>query len=258
VNLPGWAEAAGVAAAAIAGLAAGSCAAVLAARVPIRASASRRESCPHPCGALRAADLIPLAGWLRLRDRCPACRQELGAWYPVAELITVGIFVALWLRFGPSPALPAFCYLAIISVALAFIDARYKRLPDVLTLPSYPVALVMLGAAAPFVPAGGRHFIGALIGMAAAWLFFVLQAFVYPAGIGWGDVKLSGVLGFYLGWFGVGALLAGLLGGYLLAAAAGIGLLIAGRATRKSMLPFGPFLLASSLAVIVAGGYRFS
>jgi leader peptidase (prepilin peptidase)/N-methyltransferase len=258
VNLAGWAAAAGVAAAAIAGLAGGSCAAILAARVPFRGSASRLESCPHPGHGLRGGDLIPLAGWLRLRDRCPACRAELGAWFPAAELITAGIFVALWLRFGPSPALPAFCYLAVISVALAFIDARYKRLPDALTLPSYPAAVVLLGAGAPFLPGGFRHLAGGLIGMAAALLFFVLQALIYPAAIGWGDVKLSGVLGLYLGWFGAGALLTGLLGGYLLAAAAGIGLLCTRRATRKSMLAFGPFLLVSSLAVIIAGGYRFS
>ena len=157
-------------------------------------------------------------------------------------------------QLRPSPALPAFCYLAVIAVALAVIDARHKRLPNALTLPSYPVALILLGVAAVFVPGGAHHFAEALIAMAAAWAFFVLQAFIYPAGIGWGDVKLSGVLGLYLGWFGARALLAGLFGGYLLAAVAAIGLLLARRATRKSLLPFGPFLLASSLAVIIAGG----
>jgi leader peptidase (prepilin peptidase) / N-methyltransferase len=88
--------------------------------------------------------------------------------------------------------------------------------------------------------------------MAAVWLFFVLQAFVYPAGIGWGDVKLSGVIGLYLGWFGIGAVLAGIIGGYLLAAVTGIGLIAARRATRKSQIPFGPFLLASALATLLA------
>ena len=209
---------------------------------------------PRAYGPPQLADLIPLAGWLRLRRRYPACRAELGIWYPAAELITAGLFVALWFRFGASPALPAFCYLAVIGVALAFIDARHKRLPNALTLPSYPVALVLLGVAAVFVPGGGRHLADGLIGMAAAWLLFALQAFIYPAGIGWGDVKLSGLLGLYLGWFGASALLIGLFGGYLLAAVAAVGLLLAGRATRKSLLPFGPFLLASSLAVIIAGG----
>jgi leader peptidase (prepilin peptidase) / N-methyltransferase len=174
-------------------------------------------------------------------------------WWPPGA-VTAAAFAALWLRFGASPLLPALCYLAAAGVPLAFIDARHKRLPDLLTLPSYPVALALLGAAAPFVRSGGRHLVYGLIGMAAVWLFFVLQSFVYPAGIGWGDVKLSGVIGLYLGWFGAGTVLAGIIGGYLLAAMTGIGLIAARRATRKSQIPFGPFLIAGALAVLLVAG----
>ena len=291
MDVPNWAAVGGLL---LAGLAAGSIASLLAVWIPARRRpdppqhgqaqheqpynepaqhepaqhepAQHERLPPHPEPplwpqlpgyALQLADLIPVAGWLRLRRRYPANQAEFGIWYPAAELITASLFVALWFQFGASPALPAFCYLAVIGVALAFIDARHKRLPNALTLPSYPAALVLLGIGAVFLPGGGRHLVDSLIGMAAALLFFVLQAFIYPAGIGWGDVKLSGVLGLYLGWFGASALLIGLFGGYLLAAAAAIGLLLAGRATRKSLLPFGPFLLASSLAVILAGGGPF-
>jgi leader peptidase (prepilin peptidase)/N-methyltransferase len=174
-------------------------------------------------------------------------------WWP-SGAVTATAFAGLWLRFGSSPLLPALCYLAAVGVPLAFIDARHKRLPDLLTLPSYPAALALLGVAAPFVPSGGRHLVYGLIGMAAVWLFFVLQAFVYPAGIGWGDVKLSGVVGLYLGWFGASTVLAGIIGGYLLAALTGIGLIVARRATRKSQIPFGPFMIAGALAVLLAAG----
>jgi leader peptidase (prepilin peptidase) / N-methyltransferase len=155
------------------------------------------------------------------------------------------------IRFGPSPALPAFCYLAAIGVPLAVIDARCQRLPDALTLPSYPVALALLGLAALLAPGGAGHFLGALAGLALAWGVFLLQVLVYPAGLGWGDVKLSGLLGLYLGWLGLGALAAGLFLGYLFAAAAGLALIAARRASRKSRLPFGPYLLAGALTAIV-------
>src|SRR5260221_12758582 len=111
-------------------------------------------------------------------------------WWPPG-LVTAAAFGGLGLRFGASPLLPAFCYLALVGVPLAFIDARNRRLPDLMTLPSYPAGLLLLGVAAPFIRSGGRHLGYAVIGMAAVWLFFVLQAFVYPAGIGWGGVKLS-------------------------------------------------------------------
>jgi leader peptidase (prepilin peptidase)/N-methyltransferase len=180
------------------------------------------------------------------------------------------------MRFGPSPALPAFCYLAGIGVPLAVIDARCQRLPDALTLPSYPVALALLGFAALLLPGGAGHFRGALAGMALAWGVFLLQVLLYPAGLGWGDVKLAGLLGLYLGWLGgawlggawlgaawlgggwlggawldQGALVAGLFLGYLFAAAAGLALIAARRASRKSRLPFGPYLLAGTLSAIL-------
>jgi leader peptidase (prepilin peptidase)/N-methyltransferase len=169
-----------------------------------------------------------------------------------AALATAAVLLmGMWLRFGASPVLPAFGYLAVISAPLAFIDVAVRRLPDALTLPSYPAALILLGAAALATPGGTRHLVTALIGMAAALAFFVLQAFIYPAGIGWGDVKLSGVTGLYLGWFGARAVLTGLVAGYLLAALAGLVLIAARRATRKSHIPFGPFLLAGALLVIL-------
>jgi leader peptidase (prepilin peptidase)/N-methyltransferase len=180
------------------------------------------------------------------------------------------------MRFGPSPALPAFCYLAGIGVPLAVIDARCQRLPDALTLPSYPVALALLGFAALLLPGGAGHFHGALAGMALAWAVFLLQVLLYPAGLGWGDVKLAGLLGLYLGWLGggwlggswlggawlggswlggawldQGALVAGLFLGYLFAAAAGLALIATRRASRKSRLPFGPYLLAGTLSAIL-------
>jgi leader peptidase (prepilin peptidase)/N-methyltransferase len=165
------------------------------------------------------------------------------------------------MRFGPSPALPAFCYLAWISVPLAVIDARCQRLPDALTLPSYPVALALLGFAALLLPGGAGHFVGALAGLALACGVFLLQVLLYPAGLGWGDVKLAGLLGLYLGWLGgswlggswldQGTLVAGLFLGYLFAAVAGLVLIATRRASRKSRLPFGPYLLAGALTAIL-------
>src|SRR5262249_57512180 len=101
---------------------------------------------------------------------------------------------------------------------------------------------------------GGRRFLSALAGLAAAWLFFALLALIHPGGLGWGDVKLSGVLGLYLGWLGAAALAVGLLGAFVLAALAGLGLFAAWEAARKSLLPFGPLILASARARIAATG----
>jgi leader peptidase (prepilin peptidase)/N-methyltransferase len=244
-----------IAGAAVAGLVAGRLAVVAAACLPGYVPARRVPSlrCPHGAG-LRAADLVPGTGWRRLRGRCAECAPALGTWPLAAELLTAAVFAVLALRFGPHPVLVAFCYLGAVGVALAFIDARLRRLPDALTLPSYPVALALLGVAALAGPDGGRRLLTALAGLAGAWLLFVAQALIYPAGIGWGDVKLSGLLGLYLGWLGVGALITGLFAGYLLAAVAALALLAARRASRTSHIPFGPFLLAGTLIAILLSG----
>jgi leader peptidase (prepilin peptidase) / N-methyltransferase len=181
-------------------------------------------------------------------------RAGTGGWTWATIAVTAVTLAAVVLRFGLSPVLPAFCYLAAAGVPLAFIDARQRRLPDVLTLPSYPACLLLLGVAAPFLPGGSGRFVHALIGMAAAVAFFGLLLLVSPAGIGLGDVKLAGPLGAYLGWLGAAAFVTGLLAAWLLAAVTAIGLLLARRATRKTEIPFGPFLIASTLGVVLASG----
>jgi leader peptidase (prepilin peptidase)/N-methyltransferase len=176
-------------------------------------------------------------------------------WILVTTLVTAAVVAAVAVRFGLSPVLPAFCYLAVAGVPLAFIDARQRRLPDVVTLPSYPASLLLLGAAALFVPGGPGRFGHALIGMAVAVAFFLGLLLMSPAGIGLGDVKLAGPLGAYLGWLGAAAFVTGLMAAWLLAAATAIGLLLTGRATRKTEIPFGPFLIAATLAVVLASGF---
>jgi leader peptidase (prepilin peptidase) / N-methyltransferase len=175
-------------------------------------------------------------------------------WVISATLVTIATVVAVAVRFGLSPQAPAFCVLAGAGVPLAFIDARECRLPNAVTLPAYPACLALLGAAAPFVSGGTGRFVHALIGMAAAVAFFGVLLLASPTGIGMGDVKLAGPLGAYLGWLGTTAFLAGLLAGFVLAAAAGLGLVLAGKATRRSQFPLGPFLIAGTLAVVLASG----
>jgi leader peptidase (prepilin peptidase) / N-methyltransferase len=175
-------------------------------------------------------------------------------WAVLATLVTLATMAAVLARFGISPVAPAFCALAAAGVPLAFFDARTSRLPNLVTLPAYPACLALLGAAAPFLAGGAARLIHALIGMAAAVAFFGMLLLASPSGIGLGDVKLAGPLGAYLGWLGATAFVAGLLAAFLLAAAAGLGLVLAGKATRRSQFPLGPFLIAGALAVVLVSG----
>jgi leader peptidase (prepilin peptidase)/N-methyltransferase len=90
--------------------------------------------------------------------------------------------------------------------------------------------------------------------MVALYALYFLLALVYPAGMGFGDVKLAGVLGLYLGWLGWAEVVTGGFLGFLFGGVVGGALMFARRAGRKSMLPFGPFMLAGALVAIICGG----
>jgi leader peptidase (prepilin peptidase) / N-methyltransferase len=238
--------------AAVFGLAIGSFLNVVIHRVPAGQSVVRPPSACPQCGhAIRNRDNVPVLGWLLLRGKCRDCSAPISARYPLVELGTAALFAVMALRFGLDWVLPAYLYLAAVSVALALIDIDLKRLPDALTLPSYPVALVLLGAA--WLLGSDGSLLRAVLGGVVAFAFYFLLLFAYPAGMGFGDVKLAGVLGLYLGWLGWGILAAGLFLGFLLGGVFGIVLIAAKRAGRKSKVPFGPFMLGGALLAVLVG-----
>jgi leader peptidase (prepilin peptidase)/N-methyltransferase len=150
---------------------------------------------------------------------------------------------------GTEPELPAYLWLGAVGVTLAVIDWETLRLPDRLTLPSYPVGLVLLAVPADW-SALGRGVLGAAAAGAAA----LLLAFVAPGGgLGFGDVKLLGVLGLFLGWLGWGVLVLGVALGFLAGAVAAVALLASRRAGLRDHLAFGPWLIAGALVAVVAG-----
>ena len=153
-------------------------------------------------------------------------------------------------RFGLTSELPAYLYLAAVGLALALIDLDVKRLPDVLTLPSYGVGVVLLGLASLDEP---YPLLRALLGAAAMFAVYFALAFAYPAGMGFGDVKLSGVLGLYTAWLGWDVWGVCLFLGFLLGGLFGIALIALGRGGRKTAVPFGPFMLLGALIAILGG-----
>ena len=222
-------------------------------RVPRGESIVRPPShCPSCDNEIAPRDNIPVVSWLLLRGRCRRCGARISVRYPLVELATAALFAGFAVRFGPHAVLPAYLYLAAVGVALAMIDFDVKRLPDPLTLPSYPVGIVLLGMAAA-VDGDAWPFERALIGMAALFAFYFIIAFISPRGMGFGDVKLSGVVGLYLGWIGWGALAVGAFAAFVLGGLTGIGVVLFAGGGRKTKVPFGPFMLLGALVGIYAG-----
>ena len=213
------------------------------------------SACPRCGHEIRPRDNLPVIGWLILRGRCRDCGNPISARYPLVELATGVLFAVTALLTGLSWLLPAMLYLVAIGIALALIDIDTKRLPNAIVLPSYVVGAVLLALASanPGGESDWGAFVRALIGAAAMFTVYFLLLLIYPAGMGFGDVKLSGVLGLYLAWFGWGSLVVGWFAAYLLGGVFSIGLLLVHRANRKSGIPFGPWMLLGAAVGILFG-----
>jgi prepilin signal peptidase PulO-like enzyme (type II secretory pathway) len=244
-------------------------------RLPLKRSLVSPPSACGGCGArIRPWDNIPVLSWLLLRGRCRDCRVRISARYPLVELGTAVFFgVVAWRllpgrsasstsgvgstvgaigNYGIVMTLVAFLYLAAVSVALTMIDIDTHTLPNRIVLPAYPVAVILLTGVAQLIGEPGR-LLTALVGGAALFGLYLMMALAYPAGMGLGDVKLAGVLGFFLGWLGWGPLAVGGFSAFLLGGLFALVLLIARRVDLKSGIPFGPWMLAGAWLGIFYG-----
>jgi leader peptidase (prepilin peptidase) / N-methyltransferase len=150
-------------------------------------------------------------------------------------------------RLGDSPVLAAYLYFGVLGSLLAILDVTTRRLPNRLVLPSYPIAVLLLGLAA-CMSGAWWPLARASIGMAALAGFFGALAVAFPGQLGLGDVKLAGLLGLYLAWFGLSELATGVLLAWSMAAfAVAIGRL----GHRRRSLPLAPFLVLGTLIAIL-------
>lgn len=236
-------------------------------RVPAGISVIHPPSaCPYCSSRIRPYDNIPVVSWLVLRGRCRECRAPISARYPALELATAVAFAAIagWRLEGVVNAastssavaeltvLVALLYFAAVTIALAVIDLDVHRLPNVMVLPAYAVVGSLLLVAA-LVGGDIVAFARALAGSGILFAFYFLVAVVAPRGMGMGDVKLAGVLGMMLGWFGWGSLAVGGFSAFVLGGLVGIALIAIRKARRTTAIPFGPWMLAGAWVGIVAG-----
>jgi len=245
-----------IAFAAVLGLVVGSFLNVVIWRVPRGESVVRPPShCPACDAPVRPRDNVPVLSWLLLRGRCRDCGAPISRRYPLVEALTAVVFALLaWrlLHLDLPSAVPAYLYLGAISVALGLIDIDVRRLPDVITLPSYGVAAVLL-LLPTLVEDDWGAYVRALIGLAALYAFYFVLWFAYPKGMGFGDVKLAGILGLYLGWLGWRELVSGAFLGFFLGGVLGGVMMLLGRANRKTQIPYGPYMLVGALLAVLAG-----
>lgn len=235
------------------GLLIGSFLTVVVDRVPRGASVVSPGSACGTCGLrLGPRDLVPVFSWLVLGGRCRRCRSNIGIEPLVLELSTGVLFAAIAAKFGLSWELPAYVALAAGLIALTWIDLRTHRLPREISYTTLAIGSPLLVIAALVRDEPGRIATaagGAAIAAAAMGALYVVSR----GGLGDGDVRLSPLLGTYLGWLGLGFVPVGLFLGFVYGAVVGVAAMAVGRAGRKTAIPFGPFLAAGTITAVFAG-----
>ena len=186
-------------------------------------------------------------------DATVARLGRLLRWWPDAPLTAVAVLVVALLHAGGSGAGVVLDAAAVIVlVPLVLVDLRARRLPDPLTLGGAGALVVTLAVSG----AWSGDFAPWWRGLAGAGLLagvLLVLHLVSPSGMGFGDVKFAGVLGIYLGWISWGTVALGAFAGFLLGGVVGGVMLATKRATRKTGIPFGPFMILGAMLAILWG-----
>lgn len=228
---------------AVVGLTFGSFGTTIIARVPAGHSLGGRSRCPRCGSTLGPFELFPLLSYLFLCGKCRHCGKPIHFLYPLTEFLSAFLFIlAVSLSGGPLHSiLLALALWALLLIAL--IDVRTREIPDVLSF-----ALIFFAVSLGLLR-GHIDIAGPLL----LFLFFAGQ-WVLSRGkwIGSGDLLLGLGIGFLVGDLARSLLLLALA--YVLGASVAVFLLMTKRATRKSHIPFGPFLAVATVLVLAFGG----
>jgi leader peptidase (prepilin peptidase) / N-methyltransferase len=182
----------------------------------------------------------------------PARRQA----HPLIAAVTLAsvtacLFGLLAWRVGVRPELLGYSALAAVAVPLAAIDVLEQRLPTKLLMPAYPLVIALLALAA-ITEHNGTAILRSLAGMIVLLVFYLIVVLAAPGALGAADIRLAGLLGLVLGWPGWTTVIGGALLGLLYGSLTGTILMVLRRATRHTLIPFGPALIAGAFTALLA------
>lgn len=203
--------------------------------------ASHCAACHH---RLSAKDLIPIFSYLWLRGRCRYCRAPIPKRILWVEIGTGALFAFLYWHYGLTVELPVIAIYCCLFIIITVTDLEHGLIPNRVVYPGMAIALV----ASIFLPQPG--IVPALIGGAIGFVLFLLIVIVSRGGMGWGDVKLAGLIGLATGFplLLIAIFLAVISGGLT-----ALVLLMLKIKKRRESIPFGPFLALAAIVALLWG-----
>ena len=235
------------------GLVVGSFLNVVIYRVPQHLSIVRpRSACPNCHQPISERDNIPVLSWIILRGRCRQCRSPISLRYPLVELCTGILFALTAWRLGTHVDLGAYLLLDAALIALALIDLEHLLLPRSIVYLTLGGVGGWLVASAAYYDQWHRLLVAATCALTWFVLFWLLNL-LSPRSLGYGDVRLTLVLGLALGWLGVGDVLIGFFAANLTGAVIGLMLIALKKMSRDQPIPYGVYLALGTVVAVLVG-----
>jgi leader peptidase (prepilin peptidase)/N-methyltransferase len=212
------------------------------------------SACPHCRRFLRWWENIPLLSYVFLRARCRSCGARISPQYPLVELLSGFLALALWYRFGLGASFFIYAYFSASLLIISLIDLEHKIIPDCISLPG-----IVLGFLSSFFLPNLSWYdslIGILVGGGAlyvlAWGYYLIAR---REGMGGGDIKLLAMIGAFMGWQALPLVvfLSAAVGSIL-----GLAVMVVRREGRHMAIPYGPFLGGAALFTLFFGQHFIS
>jgi leader peptidase (prepilin peptidase)/N-methyltransferase len=211
---------------------------------------SHCEACGH---RLTAKDLIPVFSYLWLRGRCRYCGTSIPGKLFYVELVTGVIYAFLYWKYGLTPELGAMIFYAALFTIIFMVDLEKNVILNKVVYPAMAIAVILgvLGIQPELPQWPVEGIANVAMGGGVGFLFFFVLAVASRGGMGWGDVKLAGLIGLATGFpmVLVAIVLGAVLGGIV-----GVVLMAVKKKGMKSLIPFGPFLSVATMVTLIWGG----
>ena len=218
-----------------------------------------RSFCPKCKKKINWYDNLPLFSFLILKMKCRDCNKKISPRYFIVELLTGITFLIIFLSFNSLVALIFLCILSLILIMIFFIDLENFIIPDVLNFSIMFLALLknfLPNLNTSFVQEINQSIIGGIVGYLSIWvIIFLYKTIKKIDGMGLGDAKLMAGIGLLFGWQSIPFVLfiSSVLGLIFV-----IPSLLSKRKNMRSEIPFGPFIIASSMVYFAFGDYLYS
>jgi leader peptidase (prepilin peptidase)/N-methyltransferase len=205
--------------------------------------------CPNCHTPIKAIDNIPILSYFLLKGKCRKCGEKISIRYPIVEFLTGAIYLLIFLIYGRSYQTLIYALLSSALIIIAFIDLDEQIIPDEISLPG-----IVIGFALSFIVPYISYFnsiLGIIVGGGIILLIALVGLAIFKKeAMGGGDVKLSAMIGAFIGWKYI---MISLFIGFFIGAIAGILLILLKIRNRDDLVPFGPFIVLGSFITLLWG-----